>query len=383
MLSIPRNSYSDPRKGRAKRVIAILALAAAAGAARAQTLPQTTSTTSPPSSVAEAISQRLAGLVSPPLETLSTLGDVAVDEARLLPCTVADVAGEFARLAQTGVLPMEPLACEPWVRMTIEDGFGDSASRAAKAGDGAPTVAFALSAAEAEALRASGVASGRAVPLNNAVAAVAVGPRTPGFGGSIGRTSRRVSEALGGAVDDVLSSWTGSAEQKARADRLEQEAKLVDGGRPFPAEAAYQPLALFPGAVQAKVENLAPRGAVAILTAAQPGAAVPVVPGAKEGTATTVPPPPNPVSVDLSPGAGKDPTLLVSSPSSSSSSFFGNGGAGGTGRVGGKLSPLPAEQEVVRAPVGGNGDPSLPTTVVTSGVAVGGLEAEQKDLYQG
>jgi hypothetical protein len=35
---------------------------------------------------------------------LPSLVDAVSDEAELLPCTVADVHGEFARLAQTGVL---------------------------------------------------------------------------------------------------------------------------------------------------------------------------------------------------------------------------------------------------------------------------------------
>ena len=103
MLSVTRTS-SDPRRGRAKRVIAILALAAAAGAARAQLQ------------------------VPPPLRTAAVLADIAADEARLLPCTVADVAGEFARLAQTGTLQMAALPCEPWVTMAVGDGFGGSDS---------------------------------------------------------------------------------------------------------------------------------------------------------------------------------------------------------------------------------------------------------------
>lgn len=344
MLSINR-TVSDPRKGRAKRIITILALAAAAGAARAQT------TTNPQlptaATTGDAIASALTGLVAPPLEKVTTLTDIATDEAQLLPCTIADVAGEFARLAQTGVLKMEALPCEPWVRLTIADAYGDNEAEARRAGAGRDaTMAFSLSPQEAEALRSSGVASGQAVPLNSLVSAVALGPRTPGFGGSLGRVSRRTGETLEAAAADVLSSLPGAAAQKARSEALYEDARLVDGGRAFPAQALYEPLALSPGAVPAAVQNLDPNGAIVILTAAQPG--VPLRPGGGEAV------PRNPVSVDATAGPGKDPTLLVSDA--------------------GKLIPLPNEQMVLRAPVGG--DPSLPVTVVTSGSAAKSLEAE-------
>lgn len=338
MLSINRN-VSDPRKGRAKRIITILALAAAAGAARAQ---QPTAGTT-----GNAIASALGGLVAPPLEKVATLADIATDEARLLPCTVADVAGEFARLARTGVLEMEALPCEPWVRLSVADAYGGNEAEARRAASGDATIAFALSPQEAEALRSSGVASGYAVPLNDLASAVALGPRTPGFGGSLGRLSRRTGETLEAAAADILSSFTGSAAQKARSDAQYEGARLVDGGRPFPAQALFQPLAVSPSAVPAVVQNLDPNGAIVILTAAEPG--VPL-PGGSEGAV-----PDNPVSVDATAGPGKDATLLVSNK--------------------GKLSsPLPAEQMVVRAPVGGSA--SLPVTVVTSGSAVKSLEAE-------
>jgi len=355
MLSIHRTP-SDPRKGRAKRVIAILALAAAAGAARAQT---TTAPTT--SSVGQAIAAGLAGIVGPPLETLGTQVDVALDEAQLLPCTVADVAGEFARLAQSGVLQMQALPCEAWVKLTIADGYGDDQGLAAKAGAGAQTIAFSLTPEEAEALRNSGVASGKVVSLNNLVSEVAVGARTPGFGGSLNRLLRRTADNFGAARDEVLSSWTGSSNLKAQAGSEKAKAELLDGGRAFPAQAQYSPLAFVPGAVETKVENLAPNGAIAILTAAEPGNGP--VPANKGGV------PANPVSVDTTNG--------------------GKGGAGGTGGIGGdgggwvldvsgseRLSAAAAETPAVRAPVGGS-DPSLPAVVVGSAAAVQGLVAEQ------
>jgi len=326
MLSVTRTS-SDPRRGRAKRVIAILALAAAAGAARAQLQ------------------------VPPPLRTAAVLADIAADEARLLPCTVADVAGEFARLAQTGTLQMAALPCEPWVTMAVGDGFGGSEPLASRAGAGAPTLAFALSPEEAQALRSAGVASGAAVPLNDVVTAVAVGPRTPGFGGSLGRVSRRASAALlggaGGAVGVGGAGGTGGDGGSAG---------LLDGGRPFPAEAVYEPLSVSPTAPRptsppsagAPVGNLTPHGAIVILTAAEPGAAP--VPGARG------PVPAGPVAVDAGAGAGGAAALLVS-------------GSGG-------LSPLGAELRNVWAPVGG--DPSMPPAVVGSVAAVRALEAEQE-----
>lgn len=352
MLSIHRTP-SDPRKGRARRVIAILALAAAAGAARAQTTLPTTPTTS----VGQAIADRLAGLVGPPLETLGTQVDVAVDEAQLLPCTVADVAGEFARLFQSGVLQMQALPCEAWVKLTIADGYNDDQALAARAGAGAQTIAFSLTPQEAEALRNAGIASGKAVSLNNLVSEVAVGARTPGFGGSLNRLFRRTSDNFGAARDDVLASWTGSSGLKSEALWLKANAKLLDGGRAFPAKGpVYAPLAFVPGAVETtKVENLAPNGAIALLTAAEPGNRP--APGNKGGVPT------NPVSIDTTNG--------------------GKGGNGGTGSLltvsgSGKLSAAAAETPAVRAPVGGT--PSQPAVVVDSGVAVQGLVAEQPQL---
>jgi len=324
MLSVTRTS-SDPRRGRAKRVIAILALAAAAGAARAQLQ------------------------VPPPLRTAAVLADIAADEARLLPCTVADVAGEFARLAQTGTLQMAALPCEPWVTMAVGDGFGGSEPLASRAGGGAPTLAFALSPEEAQALRSAGVASGAAVPLNDVVTAVAVGPRTPGFGGSLGRVSRRASAALLGGAGGA-----GGAGGFGGTGGNGGSAGLVDGGRPFPAEAVYEPLSVSPTAPRptsppsagAPVGNLTPNGAIVILTAAEPGAAP--VPGARGPVSA------GPVAVDA--GEAGKAALLVS-------------GSGG-------LSPLGAELRNVWAPVGG--DPSMPPAVVGSVAAVRALEAEQE-----
>ena len=328
MLSVTRTS-SDPRRGRAKRVIAILALAAAAGAARAQLQ------------------------VPPPLRTAAVLADIAADEARLLPCTVADVAGEFARLAQTGALQMAALPCEPWVTMAVGDGFGGSEPLASRAGGGAPTLAFALSPEEAQALRSAGVASGAAVPLNDVVTAVAVGPRTPGFGGSLGRVSRRASAALLGGAGG--RGGVGGAGGTGFTGGNGGSAGLVDGGRPFPAEAVYEPLSVSPTAprptsppsARAPVD-LTPNGAIVILTAAEPGAAP--VPGARGPVSA------GPVAVDAGAGAGGAAALLVS-------------GSGG-------LSPLGAELRNVWAPVGG--DPSMPPAVVGSVAAVRALEAEQE-----
>ena len=353
MLSIHRTP-SDPRKGRARRVIAILALAAAAGAARAQTTLPTTPTTS----VGQAIADRLAGLVGPPLETLGTQVDVAVDEAQLLPCTVADVAGEFARLFQSGVLQMQALPCEAWVKLTIADGYNDDQALAARAGAGAQTIAFSLTPQEAEALRNAGIASGKAVSLNNLVSEVAVGARTPGFGGSLNRLFRRTSDNFGAARDDVLASWTGSSGLKSEALWLKANAKLLDGGRAFPAK----------GPVYAPVENLAPNGAIALLTAAEPGNRP--APGNKGGVPT------NPVSIDTTNG-GKGGN------GGNGGLGGGTGGAGGTGGLltvsgSGKLSAAAAETPAVRAPVGGT--PSQPAVVVDSGVAVQGLVAEQPQL---
>ena len=356
MLAIHR-SANDPRQGRTKRIIAILALAAAAGAARgtsAQVVvpPPTTGTTT---SLGASIAQSLQGLVTPPLEALGTLAEIATDETKLLPCTLADVAGEFSRLAATGVLQMATLPCEAWVRLSIRDAYNDNEVDALKAGAGAPTVAFALSPREAEALRSSGVATGEAVSLNDLVSAVALGPRTPGFGGATGRISRRTSETMEAAMMDAVSSFTGSQAQKARGGELSRAAKLVDGGRAFPSETLYAPLALSPSAVAAKVGDLNPNGAIVVLTAVE---GVPVAGGIKSGVA--LPPPKNSVSVDLTAGGaggaggtfGLFPTLSVSSS--------------------GKLSDLPAEQEVMWAPVGGS-DPDLPTKVVTAGTAVTSL----------
>lgn len=368
MLSIHRTP-SDPRKGRARRVIAILALAAAAGAARAQQVVETLPTT-PTTSVGQAIADRLAGLVGPPLETLGTQVDVAVDEAQLLPCTVADVAGEFARLFQSGVLQMQALPCEAWVKLTIADGYNDDQALAARAGAGAQTIAFSLTPQEAEALRNAGIASGKAVSLNNLVSEVAVGARTPGFGGSLNRLFRRTSDNFGAARDDVLASWTGSSGLKSEALWLKANAKLLDGGRAFPAKGpVYAPLAFVPGAVETtKVENLAPNGAIALLTAAEPGNRP--APGNKGGVPT------NPVSIDTTNG-GKGGN------GGNGGLGGGTGGAGGTGGLltvsgSGKLSAAAAETPAVRAPVGGT--PSQPAVVVDSGVAVQGLVAEQPQL---
>ena len=331
MLSVTRTS-SDPRRGRAKRVIAILALAAAAGAARAQLQ------------------------VPPPLRTAAVLADIAADEARLLPCTVADVAGEFARLAQTGTLQMAALPCEPWVTMAVGDGFGGSEPLASRAGAGAPTLAFALAPEEAQALRSAGVASGAAVPLNDVVTAVAVGPRTPGFGGSLGRVSRRASAALLGGAGGA--GGVGGAGGTDFTGGNGGNAGLLDGGRPFPAEAVYEPLSVSPTAPRptsppsagAPVGNLSPNGAIVILTAAEPGAAP--VPGARGPVSA------GPVAVDAGGGAGGAAGLLVS-------------GSGG-------LSPLGAELRNVWAPVGG--DPSMPPAVVGSVAAVRALEPYQKSI---
>ena len=131
-------------------------------------------------------------------------------------------------------------------------------------------------------------------------------------------------------------------------------AGLVDGGRPFPAEAVYEPLSVSPTAPRptsppsagAPVGNLTPNGAIVILTAAEPGAAP--VPGARG------PVPAGPVAVDA--GEAGKAALLVS-------------GSGG-------LSPLGAELRNVWAPVGG--DPSMPPAVVGSVAAVRALEAEQE-----
>lgn len=340
-------SSSDPRKGRAKRVLAILVLAAAAGAARAQ-IQQTQ----------QPIAQVGAGrLLSPLAERAvapaANLLDVAFDEARLLPCTVADVAGEFARLAQTGVLQMEELPCEAWVKMTIADGFGDDEALAARAGAGAPTVAFALSPEEALALKQSGVVSGKAVSLNDLVSEVAVGPRTPGFGGALGRILRRTQDTVAGAVDEVASSWTGSAEQRARADKLKLASRKVDDGRPFPEEAAYAPLAFGGNAATMNklVEDLDPKGAIVFLTAAQKPGITPNPPNNGQ------PVPTNPVSLDLRPDVA-DAVLSVS-------------GAG-------KLSAAPDGERVLRAAgVGVGGIPTSPVAIVGSAEAVARLTADQ------
>ena len=364
MLSIHRTP-SDPRKGRAKRVIAILALAAAAGAARAQQTPPPPTALPATAAVGQAIADRLAGLAAPPLASLATEAGIVIDEVKLLPCTTADVAGEFERMFRSGVLLMQALPCEPWVKMTIANGYGSgkgAKGAAAAAGAGAPNaIAFSLTPEEADALRSAGVASGQAVSLNDLVSEVAVGARTPGFGGALARLLRRTSANLGAARDGLLSSVTGSASLGTQAGRLGADAGLLDGGRAFPARARYAPLSLSPGGGGAGgdggvgVESLAPDGAIALLTAAEPGNGP--VPANKGGVPTS------PVSIDTTNG-GKG----------------GNGGTGGLLSVSGsgKLSAAAAETPAVRAPVGGT--PSQPAVVVNSGVAVQGLVAEQPQL---
>lgn len=210
MFALNNGEYSrryvpDPRQGRVKRIVAILALAAAAGAARAQ---QTTTTTTP-------------STLPPPLAKADAVANAVADEAKLLPCTLNDVKGEFSRLAQTGVLKMEALPCQAWVKLTVADSYGDNTAAVSSASSGDETLAFALTPGEATRLREAGIASGQAVALNDVITAVAVAPRTPGFTGVFGRLSRRIGDA-------------GSVASKS-----------LDGGRAFAPKAQYEDVALW------------------------------------------------------------------------------------------------------------------------------------------
>jgi len=181
---------------------------------------------------------------------------------------------------------MAALPCDPWVRLTVADAFGDSpaslaAAEAAAAGEENDAIAFALSPQEAAQLRAAGIASGQAVALNDVVTAVAVGPRTPGFGGSAQRLKLRFSETFGAAA-----AGKGGPTNASRA--LWADARSLDGGRPLPAPQQYKAVAVSPAAVknasaaassssQAQVQaavNPDPNGLLVVLTAADPRSAL-------------------------------------------------------------------------------------------------------------
>ena len=239
---------------------------------------------------AAAIFSSAAGTSSPSsvaataAEASASIANAVSDEAELLPCTLADVRGEFARLLQTGELQMAALPCEPWVRLSVSDAYGDSPSSLSRAQAAAPgqendAVAFALSPTEAARLRAAGIASGQAVALNDVVAAVAVGPRTPGFGGSASRLALRLS-------DTAKAVAAGKSGNQNASQALWVDSRYLDGGRPFPAPQQYKPVPLSPSALKNATSaqaassaaiaaaNPDPNGLFVILTAADPKAAL-------------------------------------------------------------------------------------------------------------
>ena len=110
-------------------------------------------------------------------------------------------------------------------------------------------------------------------------AAVAVGPRTPGFGGSASRLALRLS-------DTAKAVAAGKSGNQNASQALWVDSRYLDGGRPFPAPQQYKPVPLSPSALKNATSaqaassaaiaaaNPDPNGLFVILTAADPKAAL-------------------------------------------------------------------------------------------------------------